>query len=92
MERIAVNDMLMTENGGHRILNRYFSHSPCYSGLIKTLTETYMASLMGASLENRYNEMGVDSFTRENYAYSAVIKGSYYRFYMPAAFAMLLAG
>lgn len=82
----------MLENGSHRILNRYFSHLPCYADLMKTLTETYMTSLTGALLEHRYNEIGIEHFTLENYAYSAVMKGSYYRFYMPAAFAMLLAG
>lgn len=83
--------MLMLENGCHRILNRYFGHLSCYTGLMKTVTETFMASLMGILLENQYNEMGIDHFTLDNYTYSAVMKGSYYRFYMPAAFAMLLA-
>lgn len=51
-----------------------------------------MASLTGILLEREYNEKGIGHFALENYAYSAVMKGSYYRFYMPAALAMLLAG
>lgn len=92
MERIAINDLLMIESGCNLILSRFFGHLPCYTGLIKTVTETFMTSLMGTLLEGEYNEMGVDIFTYENYKYSAEMKGSHYRFYMPTALACVLAG
>lgn len=92
MGRIAVNDMLMVESGCNLILNRYFGHLPCYSGMIKTVSETFMASLMGHTLEIQYNQMDLEHFTINNYTYSAEMKGSYYRFYQPAALACLLAG
>lgn len=92
MEKIAINDMLMLENGCYLIIKRFFGHLPCYAGMMQTITETFMTSLMGHSLELQFNKMGLDHFTLENYNYIALMKGVHYQFYMPAALAMLLAG
>lgn len=92
METIAINDMLMLENGCYLILNRFFSHLPCYGGLMQTVTESFMASLVAEAYEYQSNKMGLDHFTIERFDHLNVMKASYQRFYMPAAMAMLLAG
>lgn len=92
MERTAINDMLMLENGCHLIINRFFGHLPCYSGIMQTVTETFMVSLVGHLHEFQYNDVGLEDFTLERFNYIQLLKGSFYRFYKPAAVAMLLAG
>lgn len=92
MEKIALTDMLMLENGCHLILNRAFGHLPCHNGMRKTITETFMVALMGHSLEYQFNKMGMEHFTIENFNNTKSMIGSYYRFYMPAALTMLLTG
>lgn len=92
MEKIVANNMLLLEIGCQFIMNRFFGHLPCYTGMIQILTECYMTSLTGHLYEMQINEIGLDHFTFENYNYSAVLKTSSYRFYLPAAMATLLAG
>lgn len=92
MERFAINDMLMLENGCHTIMNRFFGHLPCYSGIVQTIMETFMVSLLGTMLEFHYRKMGPDTFTLERFNYAQILKGCFYRFYMSAALAMMLAG
>lgn len=94
-DRAAVTDMrmLLLENGCHLILNRFFHHLPCYSEIMQTVTETFMVAMLGHQYELQVKtKMGLDHFTLDCFTYQNMMKGSYHRFYMPAALAMLLAG
>lgn len=92
MEKVAVNDMVMLENGCYLVINRFFGHLPCYSGIMQTVTECFMKSLLAQSYDFHYNAMGVDHFTLDKYNHMNSMKATYTRFYMPATLAMLLAG
>lgn len=92
VERVYMNDALLLEGGCYLILNRYFGHLPCYTGMIKTVTESFMISMMGHALESHYNNLGLEHFTIEMYNYVSIMQGSYYTFCMPSTLAMLLAG
>lgn len=84
---------LLLENGCHLILNRFFHHLPCYSEIMQTVTETFMVAMLGHQYELQVKtKMGLDHFTLDCFTYQNMMKGSYHRFYMPAALAMLLAG
>lgn len=91
MERIAINDIIMLENGCYLALKRFFGHLPCYSGMAQTIAESNMYSLMGHLFEEQY-KMCVERFTLASFNYLSLMKGAYYRFYMQAAVSMLLAG
>lgn len=92
MEKIACNDMLMLQNGYNLLLNRFFSHLPCYAGLMQIMSECFMASLLGHLHEIQLNKLGLEHFKIERFNDSALLKTSSYRFYMPAALSMLMAG
>lgn len=92
MANIAVNDMLMLENGCYLILNRFFSHLPCYNGIMQTVSDCFMTSLLSKAYEFQSNEAGLERFTLDHFNHMNLLKASYHRFYMPAAIAMLLAG
>lgn len=92
MARMAANDMLMLQVGCDRILNRFFGHLPCYSGMMQVVTESYMIGLLGHTLEIKFNKMGLQHFTLKLYDESALLKTSGFRIYMPVALSMLLAG
>lgn len=92
MDRTAVADSFLLENGCHVIINRYVGHLPCYSAMMQIATETFMLAMLGHIDEFKIRQKGVDHFTLERYDYTETMKGAYQRFYMPAAFAMLLAG
>lgn len=92
MEKSACNDILMLENGCNLIINRFFGHLPCYGGMMQIISECFMISLLGHVYEIQYNKLGLDHFTLQRFNDSALMKTSTYRFYMPAALSMLLAG
>lgn len=92
-DRAAVTDMLLLENGCFVTINRFCSHLPCYSAIMRTVTDTFMVAMLGHQYELQLKtKMGIDHFTLESYIYQNLMKGSFHRFYMPAALAMLLAG
>lgn len=90
--KLFVNDMILLENGCYLILNRYFGHLPCYTDMIKNITESFMVAIMGHALETHYNNLGLEHFSHEMFDYVSVMKGSYYTYCMPAALSMLMAG
>lgn len=92
MEKTVCNDLLMLQNGCNLVLNRFFGHLPCYSGLAQIMSECFMISLMGHLYEIEFNKLGLEHFTLERFNNSGLMKTSSYRFYMPAALAMLMAG
>lgn len=96
MEHIAQHDAIIMENACYLILNRFFGHLPCYSGMIKTINEAYMISLMGQTIELLLNRplknQTIERYSMEKYDSVTIMIGSYYRFYMPIALTMLLAG
>lgn len=92
MARIAANDLVMLQVGCDRILNRFFGHLPCYSGMMHVVTESFMIALLGHTWEIKLNEMDLQHYTLKLFDESALLKTSTFRIYMPAAMSMLLAG
>lgn len=92
MERTVTADALLLENGCLAVLNRFFGHLPCYSGMVQIATEVFMLSMLGEIGEFKIKQKGLDHFTLERYNYTETIKMAYNRFCLSGAFAMLLAG
>lgn len=92
MEQTAINDMIILENSSYLVINRFFGHLPCYAGLMKTLTETYMVSMLGHMYETMYKRTGIDNFTMSDYDNVSNWKGAYFQFYQLPALPMVLAG
>lgn len=94
MDRAAITDMLLLENGCLIIMKRFFSHLPCYNGIMQTVTEIFMIVMMGCQYELQLKTKVdyIEHFRVECFNYMNVMKAGYHRFYMPAAMAMLLAG
>lgn len=92
MEKTATADALLLESGCHVVVNRICGHLPCYNGMMQIATETFMLAMLGHIGEFKIKQKGLDHFTLERFNCTEITKGSYHRFFMPAAFAMLLAG
>lgn len=93
LEGTAINDMVLLEDAAYILINRLFGHLPCYSGIMKTTTETYMVAMLGHSYEYQVKRvMGLEYFTMERFNSMNLMKASFQRFYLTAALAMFLTG
>lgn len=93
VKSIAVNDILMIENGCYHLLKRFFGHLPCYVNLIELMHKTSLATFIGQSLDFQLsNTADVTQFTMKKHRCMTDCKTSHFAFYTPIALPMILAG
>ncbi|XP_055309726.1 farnesyl pyrophosphate synthase-like [Sitodiplosis mosellana] len=92
VQSIAVNDILMIENGCYFILKRFFSHLSCYTNMFELFHETAMNTFVGQSLDFQIANDGIEHFSMDKHISMSNHKTSHFAFYTPIALPMLLAG
>lgn len=92
VKSIAVNDILMIENGCYLILKRFFGHLPCYTNLFQLFHETSMNTFIGQSLDFQIADAGIERFSTEKHITISNYKTAHFAFYAPIALPMMLAG
>ena len=88
----AINDALMIENGIYHILNKRFSHLPCYTKLVQQFHEGVFITTIGQSLDQQSTVVDINNYTMDLYKAIVKNKTSYYTFYLPVALAMHMTG
>lgn len=92
VKSIAVNDILMIENGCYHILKRFFGHLPCYINLFQLLHESALNTFIGQSLDFQIANNGIEQFSMEKHICISNYKTAHFAFYTPIALPMLLIG
>lgn len=93
VQSVAVNDVLMIENGCYHLLKRFFGHLPCYVELFELLHQSAQTTFIGQSLDFQLsNACDVTQFTMKKHKCMSDCKTSYFAFYTPVALSMILAG
>jgi len=90
----AVNDVLLLESAVNRLLDRHITKPSHFMAINKLLHETTMRTLLGECLDTKMgqDEVDLERFTFDTYKAVVEYKTSYYTFYAPVAFAMIMAG
>lgn len=92
VQSIAINDILMIENGCYYILKRAFGHLPCYPNMFELLHKTAMNTFIGQSLDLHMSKADVIEFSMEKHRCISNYKTSFFAFYTPIALPIILAG
>lgn len=98
----AVNDGLFLENCVFLLLERHFSHLPCYISLVSLFRSIMMKTIFGQSLDmssvgrpsdsNPKSDSRMCRFTRARYEAICVNKTALYTFVLPVLAGLRLAG
>lgn len=92
VKKIAINDVLMIENGCYMALKRFFGHLSCYTNLFEQFHETAYDTAIGQSLDFLLSKSGVGNFSLDTYNCLTYYKSDPISFYAPFVLPMILAG
>lgn len=79
----ALNDIVIVENSVYYLLQKHFSHLPCYNQLMEHLHKAVLLTMFGQSMDILVKEDGVQNFTEERYKKFVQLKSCYFSYYAP---------
>ncbi|XP_031621837.1 farnesyl pyrophosphate synthase-like [Contarinia nasturtii] len=92
VKSIAVNDVLMIENGCYLLLKEFFGHFSCYPRMFELFQESTMNAYIGQSLDFQIGNGDIAQFSNEKYICITNYKTAALLLYVPIALPMIFAG